>query len=133
MSMKIFGNGSVFPHDPADDHVTSAGAGGSAKFIVNLIWVEQEEKYIVDKTCNEIVAAVKSGLDVQLVYRDVDYVSVYNFVYWDGFEGSHDVVFSSIRHVGDGMLNVTTYYVRSDNTVKELYSEFDINPSSNTN
>lgn len=125
--MKIFGSGSVFPHDPADD-VKSSGstASGSSKFIINLSWHEEVSKYTVDKTYDEIVEAVKSGLDAQLVYRDGDVINVCNFVSWYGTEVGHMVIFSSICHAGDMSLNVTTYVVKHDNTVSEMCDVIDI-------
>lgn len=125
--MKIFGDGSVFPHDPADDIKSSGStASGSSKFIINLSWHQEISKYTVDKTYDEIVEAVKSGLDAQLVYNDGVAINVYNFVSWDGTEGGHMVIFSSICHAGDMSFNVTTYVVKHDNTVSEMWNEIDI-------
>lgn len=58
MSMKIFGSGSVFPHDPADDIRSSSLA---AMVEVPLMWNDEQDDYTVEMTFAEIRSALDSG------------------------------------------------------------------------
>ncbi len=101
----------------------SGGGGGAGAFIVHLIYVD-DGPTTVDKTFAEISQAVKSGMDVRLVYEEEDYVSISYLVNW---EADFMARFASIFHTGNNNAEVSTVYVEADGTVREYFTEINMN------
>lgn len=51
----------------------SGGGGGTEIFIVNITYNEEEDEYITDKTCTQIVDAYNAGKILQAVYNSKVY------------------------------------------------------------